>query len=141
MLKKRTFFWIGIPLCLVIGAAWAYYLYQKPHRSAADVETAYTIDADSLVKSYQQDEQGADKKFLGKVIEVTGKIAEIQHTAQSEIWILSAPSSNGGGVNCQLFPGEKKPASSPQPGDKVSLKGRCTGFLMDVNLADCVIQK
>ena len=141
MLKKRTFFWVGIPLCLVIGAAWVYHLYQKPHQSAGDVTAAFTIDADSLVRSYQQDEQGSNKKYLGKVIEVTGTIAEIQHTAQSEIWILSAPSANGGGVNCQLFPGAKTPDHHLQPGDKVSLKGRCTGFLMDVNLADCVIQK
>jgi len=141
MLKKRTFFWAGILLCLAIGIFWGIHLYQKPHRSAADETIAFTIEADSLVKNYQQDEQASNKKYLGKVIEVTGKLAEVQHTAQSEIWILSAPSGNGGGVNCQLFPGEKISDPHPQPGDKVSLKGRCTGFLMDVNLADCVLQK
>jgi hypothetical protein len=141
MLKKRTFFWVGIPLCLLIIFYWGYHLYHKPHQSAAGETAAFTIDADSLVRSYQADEQGCDKKYLGKVIEVTGTIAEIQHTPQSEIWILSAPSGNGGGVNCQLFAGEKTPDPHPKPGDKVILKGRCTGFLMDVNLADCVVSK
>jgi len=139
MLKKRTFFWVGIPLCLLVIAYWGYHLYQKPHQSAAEETAALTIDADSLVKLYQGDEPGANKLYLGKVIEVTGKLTEIQHTAQSEIWILAAPSGNGGGVNCQLFSGEKVP--EPHPGDRVTLKGRCTGFLMDVNLADCVLSK
>ena len=32
-------------------------------------------------------------------------------------------------------------APDPHPGELVKLKGRCTGFLMDVNLADCVLSK
>ena len=141
MLKKRTFFWVGIPLCLLVVVYWGYHLYHKPHQSAADETAVATIEADSLFAQYQRDEKSADKKYLGKVIEVTGTIAEVQHTAQSEIWILSAPSGTGGGVNCQLFSGEKISGKHPQPGDKVSVKGRCTGFLMDVNLADCVLHK
>ena len=26
-------------------------------------------------------------------------------------------------------------------GDSVTIKGKCTGYLMDVNLVDCVIKK
>ena len=46
----------------------------------------------------------------------------------------------GGGINCQLFAGVK-PDPEPKSGDIVTVKGRCTGFLMDVNLVDCVVRK
>lgn len=140
MLKRKTFFWVAIPLFLLLLFAWGYHLYNKPHRSAAGEDVLLSIDADSLYQQYQRDEHGADQKYLGKVIEVEGKIADIQHNGQSEIWILAAQ-DGGGGINCQLFPGDKDSSWSARPGDRVKIKGRCTGFLMDVNLADCVVNK
>jgi len=137
--KRRTFFLLGILLCLLIGAGYGYYLYQKPRQSAAGETAAMSLPADSLYNQYQSDEQHCDKKYLGKVLEVTGKLSEIQHAGQSEIWILST--SGTGGINCQLFPGGKIPDPHPKEGDMVTIKGRCTGFLMDVNLADCVVTK
>ena len=124
---------------LLIALAWAYHLYVKPHESAAGETTDFNISADSLYQQYQKDEHSADQKYLGKVIEVSGKLAEIQHSGNSEIWILS-PQPGGGGINCQLFAGTKVDPE-PKSGDVVMVKGRCTGFLMDVNLADCVLRK
>lgn len=139
MRKKRTILWGGIVLLILIAAAWAYHLYVKPHESAADETTDFTISADSLYQQYGKDEHSADQKYLGKVIEVSGKLAEIQHSGNSEIWILS-PQPRGGGINCQLFAGTQIDPE-PKNGDAVTVKGRCTGFLMDVNLADCVLRK
>jgi hypothetical protein len=137
MLKKRTIFWIGIPLLLLILLLWAWHLYDKPHQSAAEETVTLSISADSLYHEYQSNEHAADQKYMGKVIEVSGRISEIQHNGTSEIWILSAQ-PGGGGINCEIFPGGKTDFH-PKAGDPVTVKGRCTGFLMDVNLADCVL--
>jgi len=139
MLKKRTILWVGIPLLALVAFVWAWRLYPKPHESAAGETAAVTIDADSLYHQYQADEHAADLKYMGKVIAVSGKLIEIQHSGNAEIWIVSTQ-ADGGGINCQMFPGAK-PEVTPKPGDQVTLKGRCTGFLMDVNLADCVQSK
>lgn len=139
MLKKKTILWMGILLLLLIGAGWAWHLYNKPHSSAAGQSTDLSIAADSLYRQYQTDERTADRKYMGKVLAVTGKLTDIQHSGTAEIWILSAQ-PDGGGVNCQLFAGTK-PDREPKQGDVVTIKGRCTGFLMDVNLADCVPER
>ena len=139
MLKKRTILWGGILLLLLIAAAWAYHVVLRPHQSAAGETADFSISADSLYQQYRANEHSADQKYLNKVIEVTGKLAEIQHSGTSEIWILS-PHAGGGGINCQLFAGTKIDPE-PKSGEAVTLKGRCTGFLMDVNLADCVLHK
>jgi len=138
-MKKRTILWIGIPLLLLLAVAWAYYLYVKPHQSAAGETADFTVDADSLYSQYQTNEHAADQKYLGKVIEVSGKLSEIQHNGNAEVWILSQQGA-GGGINCQLFAGVK-PDPEPKSGDIVTIKGRCTGYLMDVNLVDCVLRK
>ena len=138
-MKKRTILWIGIPLLLLLAFAWAYHLYVKPHQSAAGETADFSIDADSLYSQYQANEHAADQKYLGKVIEVSGKLTEIQHNGKAEVWILSQQ-SGGGGINCQLFAGVKADPE-PKPGDIVTVKGRCTGYLMDVNLVDCVQRK
>jgi hypothetical protein len=140
MLKKRTFFLGGILLCLLILLTWSIRLYTKAHASVEGASVAFSIDADSLYRQYQEDEHGSDLKYLGKVIEVKGRISEIRHNGPLEIWILSAH-TGGGGINCQLFPGEKYASGDPHTGDSVSIRGRCTGFLMDVNLADCVLKQ
>jgi|SRR5882757_3284866 len=140
MLKKRKFFWVLIPLLLLILGIWGYRFYNKPHGSAADGSAAISIEGDSLFAQYQRDEHTADQQYLGKVVEVNGKIADIQHNGQSEIWILATQAGTGG-INCQFFPGEPKKDSKHQAGDIVKIRGRCTGFLMDVNLADCVLSK
>ena len=139
MRKKRTILWIGIPLLLLLIAGWAWHLYDKPHQSAAGESTDVSINADTLYHQYQADEHNADQKYMGKVISVTGRLTEIQHNGNSTIWILSTQ-PGGGGINCQLFGGTKVDPE-PKTGDAVTLKGRCTGFLMDVNLADCVPDK
>jgi hypothetical protein len=141
MLKKRKFFCWGILLLLLLAAGWGYYQYQRPHQSAGGETANVTIGADSLYAQYAGDEKSCDAKYLGKVVEVSGQLSEIQHSGQSEVWILSTGAANTGGVNCQLFPGEKVPEPHPKPGDQVTVKGRCTGFLMDVNLSDCIVIK
>jgi hypothetical protein len=139
MRKKKTILWLGILLLLLIGAGWAWHLYDKPHRSTADETPDLTISADSLYHQYQSDEKAADQKYMGKVISITGRLTDIQHSGKADIWILSAQ-PDGGGVNCQLFAGTK-PDPGPRPGDAVTVKGRCTGFLMDVNMVDCVPER
>lgn len=141
MLKKRKFFWWGILLLILVLAGWGYYQFQRPHESVAGESSSATLSADALYTEYANDEKGCDGKYLGKVLQVSGKLSEIQHNGQSEIWIISTGGSNAGGINCQMFAGEKIPEPHPGVGDNVTVKGRCTGFLMDVNLSDCILVK
>lgn len=139
MRKKRTILWIGILLLVLAALAWGWHLFDERHQSAAGETADVTISADTLYRQYAADEHAADQRYLGKVISVTGRLTEVQHSGNSVIWILSTQ-PGGGGINCQLFAGTRVDRE-PHPGDPVTVKGRCTGFLMDVNLADCVPEK
>lgn len=136
-MRKKVFFSIGIlMLCL---AAYAIYLYNKPHTSVAAVAPAYTISAAELYAAYAQDEAAANKQFLDKVLLVKGIVSDVART-DSTLTVLLESDDIAGGVSCNVAM-KKNEEKTIKTGEPISIKGRCTGFLADVMLADCVIEK
>jgi len=45
----------------------------------------------------------------------------------------------GGGISCRFSPADDIKNGKIKKGMKVSVKGKCAGFNMDVNLTDCVL--
>jgi len=123
-------------LCFV---AYAFYLYNKPHTSVAAVTPAATISAADLYAAYIQSEAVANKQFLDKVLLVKGTVSDVSRT-DSTLTILLESNDIAGGVSCNVTAKNTTPASISN-GESISVKGRCTGFLADVMLADCVIEK
>jgi hypothetical protein len=134
-MNKKYFLTGGFLLILVVG--WGLYRYYKPHTSTADQKVDYSLAATALFNSFQKDEPAANKKYLGKVIGIRGIISDIQASAGNTSILLEA--SPMGGVNCSFSNAGAGTFTKLKKGDSLSLKGRCTGFLMDVNLVDCVL--
>ena len=134
-MKKKYFIIAGILLLLIIG--WGFYKYNKPHAGIADQKTDYTLTAVDLFNSFQKDESAANKKYLGKVIGVKGSISVVQTgSGNTNIQMDASPM---GGVNCSFSNADEQTLKTLKKGDTLTIKGRCTGFLMDVNLVDCVV--
>jgi hypothetical protein len=138
MRKKRKFFLPGILLWFLALGFWSYYLYSKPHESTKKLSADLAINADDLYKQYAANEPEADKKYLNKIITIKGRVSEIMINGTAQIYVLEKQS--GGGVNCQMALSENINKSTIEKGNIVSIKGRCTGFLMDVNMVDCVME-
>jgi len=120
-------------------AAYAFYLYSKPHTSVAGVAPAVTINATDLYTAFAQNEVGADKKYLDKVILVKGTISDVSRT-DSTLTVLLESNNIAGGVSCNIL--DRNNASAAiKNGQPISIKGRCTGYLADVMLTDCAIEK
>jgi hypothetical protein len=135
-MKKRLFAFAGI--LLLCGAGWGFYLYNKPHSGVENIEPAVTIAAPALYRQYSANEKDGDARFLDKVIEVTGTVSDVQKTDTTVNILLKA--GEIGGINCSLSMKDNK-TELPSIGETVTVKGRCTGFLMDVELVDCIIKK
>jgi tRNA_anti-like len=139
-MNKKIIFAIAIFALIGAGIWFGCYLYNKPHGSAASETASSSVIADTLYQQYAQNEQLADSMYSGKIIEVKGVLAEIDHNGETDILELS-PQKTGGGISCQMFPHEKGTTTTyPAIGSNITIKGKCTGFLMDVNLVDCGIE-
>ncbi|MEP6596582.1 MAG: hypothetical protein ABJA71_11585, partial [Ginsengibacter sp.] len=123
----------------IICAAIGWYMYNKPHKGVAGIEADIKIQAADLYNDYQRDETLANKKYLNKVIEVTGNVSEVQNVNGSQIILLSS-TGDMGGVSCQLANDESNRKIIVKKSTTVTIKGKCSGYLMDVNLVDCVLK-
>lgn len=110
------------------------YIYNKPHRNIKNETPILTITSDSLYYIFENKEHIANKQYLNKTIEVSGKIQKTD-TVNKKIFLKA----NGmGAVICSFEANEFKKIKTS---DSITVKGQCTGFLMDVNLMRCVVIK
>jgi hypothetical protein len=70
---------------------------------------------------------------------ITGEIAEIKADINPTIQLAGSDPLSG--VTCSFYQNELPTIQSLKIGDKIMVKGKCTGKLMDVVLNNCRIQK
>lgn len=129
-MKKIIF--LLVLVALIAGGIYGYSEFNRGLQAADKVD--YSITCADLFSAFEDDEKAANAKYLDKVVEVEGTISDISTNKQGKTTI----SLEGGmlfGVTCELFEGES--ASAYKKGQKVKLKGICTGYLSDVVLVRC----
>ncbi|MDX1408520.1 MAG: hypothetical protein R3330_10315 [Saprospiraceae bacterium] len=124
-----------------IGVGVGIYMWNKPHRNIAKTKPAQTVTASNLVKSYQDDEEAANARFLGQVVQVSGIVRQIQPGDDGTTQILLSSDDLMTSVSCNLQEDQTAGAEGLRSGDQVTINGECTGILMDVVLERCVIVK
>lgn len=134
VLKVLVIFVIIGLISLGIG----YYLYNKRHQSILNEKPVFIIEASILVAEYDKSETVANKKFLGKVIEVRGVVSEKIKDKKGNI-SLTLQGPDLAGVGCEFEKAAIDDVAGIVEGQEVVIKGICTGVLMDVVLVDCVI--
>lgn len=113
-------------------------------RKPADLsksDAVETITASDLYALYSNYEDSANKKYLGEIVEITGRVVEIENQLDTLLTILLGDSLQPGRVSCLIDKKQTAAAKNILLGDVLKLKGICTGYLMDVELNRCVIIK
>ena len=124
---------ISIILLGIVGSAVGFYLFNKPLESTKILKTDFIINAVDLLNAFENDEMQANQKFLDKVIEVKGNIQKIEVKNSKTTVYLDADNL----MSSVIFQLEDQ-ASNLKKGQEVTLKGICTGYLMDVVLVRAV---
>ena len=133
----RKFIPYLLGLLIVAGAA-VYYLYNKPHKEASDIVADYTMAPADLMADYEKDESAADAAYLDKVIALEGVVVAVNELEQGASLSLET-GSEFSTIMCEFESNEV--LKGIQSGQKIKVKGFCTGKLMDVVLVRCVIEE
>ena len=115
------------------------YIFFKPEKNLLKLKPDYKLTAIELFNEYSIDEEAANKIFLGKVIQVSGTIREINTEDSIYITVILETEDIFSGVNCVL---NDKYASKQKEiiiGSEVTIKGECSGKLIDVVLNNCIL--
>ncbi|MFZ7115195.1 MAG: OB-fold protein [Bacteroidota bacterium] len=135
-MKKKIFLALGI--IALAGAAYGFYLFKKPHQSIMNEKPDYSMISSEIISEFETNEDAANKKFNGKVIEVTGVISEKTKDEQGKLNI-TLQGADIAGIGCVFEKAAQPKAAALAEGQEVKIKGVCTGILMDVVLVDCVV--
>jgi len=128
VIKRILYGWII--LFIILGAI-GYFLYQLKTGTVEHQQPAYQLTATELLAAYQEDEQKANEQFLGKLIEVRGAINLLN---QEDGFIYLGEPTAAATISCTLDSSLKSSIRLLKAGDTVSIKGFCTGYLIDVQI-------
>ncbi len=123
-----------------IGGFVAYKMWNKPFDDVTDME-GIAVNADVLYKAFETNEQTANTTYVGKVVEVSGTVGDIETSDTIARVMLTFPDAMMGAVRVTLDSRHLADAKAVKTGDQATFKGFCNGFLMDVELKDGVLIK
>jgi hypothetical protein len=128
---------ISLAVVVIGGIAVMGYVFRGAENSVAKQKAVYSLTADELFTFFEEDEASANEKFLGKVIEVSGEVAEIEKTETGQLVVLLSCNSPMGGVRCTFEVKQDNVSKQVSQGALCTIKGKCSGMLMDVVLDNC----
>ncbi|MCU0334050.1 MAG: OB-fold putative lipoprotein [Chitinophagaceae bacterium] len=124
----------ALVLALAAGA-YGWYVWNKPARDVHH-ETAIAATAQGIFDAYQANEAAANQQYLNKAVAVSGTVNAIKQNQEGKTVVSLATRDPMFGVQCTL----KEPVQLATHA-QVTIKGICTGFLMDVVLIDCYVEQ
>ena len=132
--KIALFFVSFIALSAILAAL---YMYNLKHTDMAKAKPDFVISASLLQKAFEDDETAASTRYINKILEVTGTIASVKPAENNILSISLVTGSDLSSVIC-TFPAIADP-SKFMNGDQITLRGECSGFLLDVLLNNCAV--
>lgn len=127
-----------LAVLILIGVGTGFYLWNKPHRDMEAAEADIKTSATELFAGFENDESAANDQYLDKVIQVTGQVRDYSRDDDGSLRVTLDSGNDMFGVICQMDELTEQPRESFTPGETVTMKGLCTGMLMDVVLVRCV---
>lgn len=106
------------------------------------VVTATPVDIDTLLSEYKDNEVRADAQFKGKVIRVTGRVDDVKKDILNKPYVTigtGAPFEIPQ-VQCSLRSSEAAKAAQLSKGSTVTVTGKVSGLMMNVQVSDCAIE-
>lgn len=137
--KTKIRFLIAGVLVLIAGVT-LIYVFNSPRADISDAKTDYCVTAAELIAEFETSETEATAKYTDKIIEVSGMITTITQNELGATCYLSDADAMGG-VMCEFEPGSIKMLLSKKVGDEVVMKGKFSGYLLDVVLNTCTVMK
>lgn len=122
----------------VIGAGVGYYMYNKPVASLEKKKADVEATADEIIAAYEADEKAADGLYLGKVVQVTGKVSGVTEEGGTKKIQLETFNPMAL-IICEMETGTE--TGDVKAGDMASVKGMCSGYLSDVILVQSTLVK
>lgn len=111
------------------------YMYNLKDKDLKNVKPDFKMTATELQGAFEADEASAGAAYINKIIEVSGEVETVKQGENQTTVITFRTENPLSAVSCTFQAGSGTPDFTA--GDQATIRGRCSGFLMDVLLNNC----
>ena len=131
----KKIMWIVL-LVAVIAVVFGAKEYFRGHENLANSKPDVTVNSDKLVSDFDKNEETANLKYVNKIVQISGKIVENMLNDSDRTIILEGDGMLTN-IACQMI--DQNVGSGLKSDEKVTLRCKCNGKLMDINMNMCVV--
>ena len=121
---KRILF--GIIILSLLGAGVVWYIYNQKFSDTSETRADFTVNALDFIHEFEKNDSLANKKYTEKIIVVNGTVSGIE-AADTTVNIKMADTASGSYVIFAFQQQHRDEAKQIKKGDRVSIKGSCSG--------------
>lgn len=137
MKKNLKIVLIIITILALAGAATGIYLYNLKPKDLGKVKPDFVVTSSELQSAFEENETAAVVKYVNKTVEVSGEIGSVEPGENNSVNISLKTNSSYSSVICTFPSGVD--SGKIKEGSQISIRGECSGYLMDVLLNNCVL--
>jgi tRNA_anti-like len=138
----KPFIRIGLIIIFILavtGILTGLYFYNLKPKDLNNVKPDFTFTAEDFQKAFEEIEKAASAKYINKIIELKGEIVSFKQ-GENNSFNISLKTGNELSLIICTFPSIPD-STGLKAGGKITIRGVCSGFLMDVLLNNCAIIK
>ncbi|MCX6324531.1 MAG: hypothetical protein NTZ41_10035 [Sphingobacteriales bacterium] len=131
----------------IFAVALTVYYLTKEYKDTRNVKPDYTLTANELFQAFQKNDSSANKNYTEKILEINGIISAVEK-ADTVYNLKMTDSATGSFINFALQWDENLKESDIHAGDKVTVRGSCSGAIYSeiletraINFKRCILIK
>ncbi len=133
MKKKNKLILFGLLLLVAatFGGWYAYKEYNRKNKDLADEKADFDLSSSALIAAFEKNEKAANTTYLQKVIHITDMVKAVDKDDKGFYTVVLGDTAAMSSVRCSMDSVHNNEAATLKKGDKISVKGICTGFNAD----------
>ena len=115
-------------IAVAVAAFLAYKKYTQTHEDVLTLKADVQISASDLIKEFEAGDSAANKKYLDKIIELTGNVKKLEKDDAGDYTIVIGDTLSMSSVRCLSDTNHRNDAAIVKENSTITIRGVCTGF-------------
>lgn len=130
-MSRKKIILLILLLVIAAGAWYAWREFSRTNKDLQKVNPDYVLTATDILKEYESNDSIANKKYNGKVVELTGNVKVLEKDEQGFYTVVLGDSTRLSSVRCSMDSSHREDAARLTTGASTTVRGACTGFNKD----------
>ena len=130
-MRTRTLNTILILAALLLSFGYGWYEYHRESKSLSRMNAAFTSEAAQLINEFEAGDAAAEKKYLGKVVEVKGKVRQVEKDSDGHYTLVIGNGETMSAIRCSMDSAINNDLALIKEGQEVTVRGSFTGYQKD----------